>query len=66
MKKSVRRIATLASFSLGVIGAGVAVKSFLPRRFPTWYEPDMPKVQKSQTSLPAIDYVVALWACCGT
>ena len=55
MKKSVRRIATLASLSLGAIGAGVAVKSFLPRRFPTWYEPDVPIVQKSQTSLPAIE-----------
>ncbi len=55
MNNSVRRVATLAAFSLSAIGAGVAVNSFLPRRFATWYEPEENIVQKSHATLPAID-----------
>lgn len=55
MNYSVRRIATLATLSLSAIGAGVAVNSFLPRRFSSWYEPEVNTTRKSQASLPAID-----------
>ncbi|GAC1355206.1 MAG: hypothetical protein PVS3B3_16790 [Ktedonobacteraceae bacterium] len=55
MNPSVRRVATATALSLGAIGAGVAVNSFLPRRFTTWYEPEENTLQKSQASLPAID-----------
>ena len=55
MKYTIRRVATLAGASLGAIGAGVAISSFLPRRFATWYEPDVPVLQRSQGALPAID-----------
>lgn len=55
MHNPVRRIATLAAASLGLVGAGVAINSFLPRRFATWYEPTVSVVQRSQSSFPSID-----------
>ncbi len=55
MSNSVRRVATVAGLSLGAISAGIAINSFLPRRFATWYEPEEHTAQKSQTALPAID-----------
>lgn len=55
MNKTVRRVVTLAALSLGAMSAGVAVNSFLPRRFATWDEPEVHPVQKSQASLPSID-----------
>ncbi len=54
MSYSVRRVASVATLSLGVVGAGVAINSFLPRRFATWYEPEENTVQKRQV-LPTID-----------
>ncbi len=55
MKYAARRIATLAAASLGAVGTGVAINSFLPRRFATWYEPDVPVLPMSQGALPSID-----------
>ena len=55
MKHPLRRIATLAALSVGALGAGIAVKSVLPRRFSTWYTPEEEPFQKSQSSLPSID-----------
>jgi len=52
MQYAVRRAATVVALSLG---AGVAINSFLPRRFSTWYEPEETTFHKSQASLPAID-----------
>ncbi len=55
MKASFRRAAKVAALSLGAIGAGIAVNSFLPRRFATWYEPEENTSYRSQSSLPSID-----------
>ena len=55
MQYSVRRVATVAALSLSALGAGIAVNSFLPRRFSTWYEPEEATFHKSQASLPDID-----------
>lgn len=55
MNYSFRRAATLAALSLGAMGAGVAVSSFLPRRFPTEYELEETPLQMRRTSLPRVD-----------
>ncbi len=54
MSYSVRRVASVAALSLGAVGVGVAVNSFLPRRFDASYEPEENMVQKRQ-ALPTID-----------
>ncbi len=55
MKYSVQRVAAVAALSLGVIGVGSVVNSFLPRRFAIWDEPEETAFHKNQVALPTID-----------
>lgn len=51
-----RRGLSLGVAAAGVAGLCIAVNSFLPRRLPTWYTPDIPDTRVPDTaSLPAIE-----------
>ncbi len=55
MKYSVRRSAAFAALSIGVAATGIAVNSFLPRHFDTWYKSEDSTFHKSQSSFPPIE-----------
>ncbi len=55
MRSFFRRTATGAALALSAIGAGIAVKSVLPRSFATWYEPEDTTSHIRHTTLPDIE-----------
>ncbi len=58
MKHPLRRATAFAALSLSAVGASIAFKSVLPRRFATWYTSQEHTFQKSQFSLPTINITI--------